>query len=116
MSVEENDPPKRLRGQIIRSGVHGDYTITREAVEEMLEQIQAAPKPVNIEHDPTVPPVGRMTNPKLIELDDGEVAAPDRVAKMHLPIPAGAGNTSTGPDASQATRTSRETTDFLTKR
>jgi hypothetical protein len=51
---------KRLRGQIIRSGTHGEYTITREAVEGMLEQRQASPKPVNVEHDPTVPPVGRM--------------------------------------------------------
>jgi hypothetical protein len=68
------EPPKRLRGQIIRSGVHGDYTVTREAVEGMLEQIQAAPKPVNIEHDPTVRPVGRIKNARLIELGDGEVA------------------------------------------
>jgi hypothetical protein len=65
---------KRLRGQIIRSGTHGEYTITREAVEGMLEQIEASPKPVNVEHDPTRPPVGRMVKPKLIELPDGEVA------------------------------------------
>src|SRR3954447_2962077 len=65
---------KRLRGQIIRSGIHGEYTITREAVEGMLEQIEASPKPVNIEHDPTRPPVGRMVKPKLIELPNGEVA------------------------------------------
>jgi hypothetical protein len=65
---------KGLRGQIIRSGVHGEYVITREAVEGMLEQLQASPKPVNVEHDPTVAPVGRMMNPKLVELPDGEVA------------------------------------------
>jgi hypothetical protein len=40
----------------------------------MLEQIKASPKPVNIEHDPTRPPVGWIVKPRLIELPDGEVA------------------------------------------
>lgn len=74
MAKETQGGVKRLRGQIIRSGTHGEYTITREAVEGMLEQIEASPKPVNIEHDPTRPPVGRIVKPRLIELPDGEVA------------------------------------------
>lgn len=63
-----------LRGQIIRSGHHGRYVITREAVTGMLAQIQERPVPVNIEHDPTQPPVGRVVRGQLVELDDGEVA------------------------------------------
>lgn len=86
--AEESGPRKGLRGEIIRSGVHGEYTITREAVEGMLEQIQASPKPVNIEHDPTVPPVGRMTNAKLIELPDGEVALETEMELFEGTVPA----------------------------
>ncbi len=70
-------PPKGskgLRGQIIRSGNHGGYVITRETVEGMLSQLQSQPVPVNIEHDPTQPPVGRITGGRLVETDDGEVA------------------------------------------
>lgn len=63
-----------LSGQIIRSGQHGQYLITRETVEDMHRQLQERPVPVNIEHDPTVPPVGRITDSRLVELEDGELA------------------------------------------
>jgi hypothetical protein len=71
---EEEKKGKRYRGQIIRSGEHGGVVVTREAVEGMLEQLRESPKPMNIEHDPTVPPVGRMKDGRLVEVEDGEVA------------------------------------------
>jgi hypothetical protein len=65
---------KRYRGQIIRSGEHGGVLITREMVEGMLKQLRESPKPMNIEHDPTVPPVGRVKEGWLVEVESGEVA------------------------------------------
>jgi hypothetical protein len=79
---------KKLRGQIIRSGTHGEYTITREAVEGMLEQMEASPKPVNVEHDPTRPPVGRIVKPRLVELPDGEVALETETELFDEAVPA----------------------------
>lgn len=72
--MSEGEKGKRYRGQIIRSGEHGGVVITREAVEGMLEQLRESPKPMNIEHDPTVPPVGRMKDGWLVEVEGGEVA------------------------------------------
>lgn len=72
--MSEPNVPRLARGQIIRSGKHGRYVITREAVVGMLEQLQERPVPVNIEHDPTQPPVGRIVGGQLVELADGEVA------------------------------------------
>lgn len=84
----EGSDRTRLRGQIIRSGVHGEYVITREAVEGMLEQLQGSPKPVNLEHDPTVPPVGRVVNDSLVELPDGEVALETEMELFEGTVPA----------------------------
>jgi hypothetical protein len=74
MSDEKRADSRRLRAEIIRSGEHGGVIFTREVVEDILAQIESAPKPVNIEHDPTVPPVGRMRSGRLIELPDGELS------------------------------------------
>jgi hypothetical protein len=73
-----DEPPSpesraRYRGLIFRSGQHGQYVITREAVEGMLEQLQAQPVPMNVEHDPTRVPVGRVIGGRLRELEDGEI-------------------------------------------
>jgi len=86
--LERRGPRKRLRGQIIRSGTHGEYTITREAVEGMLEQLQDSPKPVNLEHDPTIPPVGRVLGGALVDLPDGEVALETEMEIFDGTIPA----------------------------
>ncbi len=71
-----NEPQVRrlVGGQIIRSGRHGHYVITREAVAGMLEQLRERPVPVNIEHDPTEPPIGRVVGGNLVEVEDGELA------------------------------------------
>jgi hypothetical protein len=74
MVVSDPQISSLLSGQIIRSGQHGQYLITRETVEDMHRQLQERPVPVNIEHDPTVPPVGRITDSRLVELEDGELA------------------------------------------
>jgi hypothetical protein len=39
----------------------------------MYEQLRANPIPINIEHDPTMPPVGRVVGARLRELPDGEL-------------------------------------------
>lgn len=66
---------KRLAGgQIVRSGRHGHYVITRDMVSDAFEHLQEHPAPVNLEHDPTQLPVGRVIAGHLVELDDGEVA------------------------------------------
>jgi hypothetical protein len=72
--MSENAPPKRYKARIIASGVYKHMTVTREAVESAAELLADRPVPVNIEHDPTNPPVGRMVDPELVQLDDGELA------------------------------------------
>jgi hypothetical protein len=72
--TEEEEKGTRYRGQIIRSGEHDGIVVTREAVEGMLEQLEESPKPTYFEHDPTVPPIGRVKNGRLVEIDGGEVA------------------------------------------
>lgn len=93
--VSDGNNPGRTRftGQIIRSGKHGQYVIPREAVEGMVEQLQERPLPVQIEHDPSERPVGRVIDARLVELPDGEVALeadmelfPDKVEAMLFPM------------------------------
>jgi hypothetical protein len=72
--MSEPQVRRLVGGQVIRSGNHGGYVITREAVEGMREQLNEKPVPVNIEHDPTQLPVGRVMGGRLVELADGEVA------------------------------------------
>jgi hypothetical protein len=74
MVVSDPQISSLLSGQIIRSGQHGQYLITRETVEDMHCQLQERPVPVNIEYDPTVPTVGRITGSRLLELENGELA------------------------------------------
>jgi hypothetical protein len=66
---------RRMSGRIARTGRFGEVVLTRQAIEDLVEQMQTTPTPVNIEHDPTVPPVGRTVGGKLVELGDGECAA-----------------------------------------
>jgi hypothetical protein len=66
---------KRLVGRLIQSGTFAEVHITREAVESTVTQLQRGPVPSFIEHDHTQPPVGRVIGGRLVELDDGEVAA-----------------------------------------
>ncbi len=61
-------------GRLIESGAHADVFITRQAVEDVVAQMQIGPVPSFIEHNPTLS-VGRVIGGRLIELDDGKVAA-----------------------------------------
>jgi hypothetical protein len=72
--VSEPQIKRLVGGQIIRSGRHGHYVVTREMVSDALEHLRSFPAPVNLEHDPTQLPVGRVMAGHLVELDDGEVA------------------------------------------
>jgi hypothetical protein len=69
--------PGRLRlvGHLIQSGEHPGVTITREAVESTVEQLQRGPVPSFIEHDHTLPPIGRVVGGRIVELENGEIAA-----------------------------------------
>jgi hypothetical protein len=73
--TKSNRERTRYVGQMVASGDHGDVIVSREFVESVVEQLQASPKPVGIEHNPTNPPVGRLVGGRLVELPDGEVAA-----------------------------------------
>lgn len=78
--VERTDAGRPTEGRlryvarVIASGTHGDIRIAREAVEGMAKQLQGRALPLNLEHDPTQPPVGRVLGVELVELDDGELA------------------------------------------
>lgn len=65
----------RLVGHLIQSGEHPGVTITREAVESTVEQLKRGPVPSFIEHDHTLPPVGRVVGGRIAELENGEIAA-----------------------------------------
>jgi len=45
---------------------------TRGALEHMVEQIRSQYLPFGYEHDPRIPPFGRVADAKLVQLDDGE--------------------------------------------
>jgi len=72
--VSEPDQLPEPRARIIASGRYKHVVVTREAVEGAAEQLAGHAVPVHIEHDPTRPPVGRMLDPCLVELEDGELA------------------------------------------
>jgi hypothetical protein len=72
--MADSETPKRYKATIIISGVAKGMHVTREAVEGAAEQLATTPVPINIEHDPTKPPVGRVFAPELVERDDGELA------------------------------------------
>jgi len=63
---------KRLEG-IIATHVdrHGDK-FTVEALHSMVQQMQKAYLPMGIEHDPRVPPIGRMISATVTKLENGE--------------------------------------------
>jgi hypothetical protein len=66
----------RCNARLIVSGptINGDYWVTREAVRSMAEHLDGHSVPVNIEHDPTRPPVGRVVASSLVELANDELA------------------------------------------
>jgi hypothetical protein len=72
----ESPSRRRAVARLVQSGTTkaGDTYITRAAVEGMVEQLQGRTLPVGFEHDPTLPPVGRILGGKLIEVGNGEVA------------------------------------------
>jgi hypothetical protein len=72
--MTNSQAPKRYKATIIVSGVYKDMHVTREAVESAAEQLAEQPVPINIEHDPTNPPLGRVYGAEMIEQDDGELA------------------------------------------
>lgn len=48
--------------------------MTRGALHDLADLINAQPWPSHLEHDPTRPPIGRVRNAQLRKLDDGELA------------------------------------------
>lgn len=41
--------------------------VTKEALQDMAEQIQEAPVRMLVDHDSTLPPLGRVTNAEIVE-------------------------------------------------
>lgn len=84
--------PTRYLAKIVRSGRFGDVVMTREAIEGVAEQLKRRPVPMNVEHDPTHPPIGRMHYHSMVELEDGEVAieglleVTERVGTLFVPL------------------------------
>lgn len=66
---------KYYKAQIATSHVdkHNDV-ISVNALKDLVEQINACYMPVGIEHDPRIPPIGRIESAELKQLDDGEFA------------------------------------------
>lgn len=52
---------------------HGDK-MSLSALESIVEQVNKYVIPVGIEHDPRIPPKGRISSAQIIKLDDGEYA------------------------------------------
>jgi hypothetical protein len=72
--MADSDFPRLYKATVIVSGMAKGMHVTREAVESAAEQLASHPVPINIEHDPTNPPMGRMYGPELVEQEDGELA------------------------------------------
>lgn len=53
--------------------VHGDR-MTLEALHDMAKQINEHYIPMTVEHDPRLPPIGRIVSATVVPLDDGEFA------------------------------------------
>lgn len=49
-----------------------DERLTLEALESLVEQINHQYVLLSVEHDPRIPPIGRVASAKLVRLDDGE--------------------------------------------
>jgi hypothetical protein len=66
---------KHLKGIIATSHIDSqNERMTLAALESMVEQINTQRIPMSIEHDPRIPPQGRVVSAQLEELDDGEFA------------------------------------------
>lgn len=46
--------------------------ISKKALEEMADRMNERYTPISIEHDPRIPPVGRIASARIVELEDGE--------------------------------------------
>lgn len=66
---------KYIKSRVASSHVdrHGDK-MSVEVLKKMVEQINSGYSSSGIEHDPRIPPVGRVESASLIKLDDGEYA------------------------------------------
>lgn len=66
---------KYIKGIIATSHIdrHGDM-LSPEGLKDMVEQINTQYIPITIEHDPRIPPQGRIKSAKLIKLEDGHYA------------------------------------------
>ena len=66
---------KTLTARVVTTHVdrHGDV-VTLAALEDMVEQVKAAYIPMFIEHDPRIPPQGRVTSAEITPRGDGEFA------------------------------------------
>ena len=73
---------KRVESVIATTHVdrQGDK-LTRDALESLVESMSKSLIPVNIEHDPRIPPVGRITSGFVRQREDGEFEA---IAVMEL--------------------------------
>lgn len=65
---------KRVRGLCATTlrDRQGDQ-LTLENLKQMVDLINRSFIPIDIEHDPRIPPVGRMVTSRLVPLDDGEM-------------------------------------------
>ena len=66
---------KKIKGIYATSNVdnHGK-AFSVEALKMLVEQINNSYMPMGVEHDPRIPPIGRIISAKLIKRDDGSYA------------------------------------------
>lgn len=66
---------KHIKGIIATSHVdrHGEM-LASEALQSLVEQINIKYIPMGVEHDPRIPPAGRLISAKLVKLEDGACA------------------------------------------